>query len=121
MYRVNLRQHVLAQVQMETLNVGFQLFHRRCAQQGAGHKRLTAYEGQCHLGRIEPVTLRNINVGRDGFLRLLAAIAGKAAEERITRAGWLRAVQVFTRQRTKAQAGIGEQLNLCLLYTSRCV
>jgi len=83
---------------VETLNIGFQLFHRGCAQQGTGNKRLTTHEGQRHLRRVKTVTLRDIHIGGNGFLRLLAAVAGKAAKEGITRTGRFRTVQVFPRQ-----------------------
>ena len=61
------------------------------------------------------MAFRDIHVGRNGFLRLLAAIAGEAAEKRVTRASRFRAVQVFARQGTEAQTGVGEQLHLFVL------
>ncbi len=38
----------------------------------------------------------DIHIGSDRFLRLLAAVARKAAKQRVARAGGLRAIQVFT-------------------------
>ena len=61
------------------------------------------------------MTLRDIHIGRHGFLCLLAAIAGEAAEKRVTRASRFRAVQVFARQGSEAQARVGEQLHLFVL------
>ena len=89
---------------METLNVSFQLFHSRRAKQGTGNKRLTAHEGQRHLRRIQAVALRDIHIGCNGFLRLLAAVAGKAAKEGITRPGRFRTVQLFPRQGAETEA-----------------
>ena len=46
----------------------------------------------------------DIHIGGDRFLRLFAAVAGEAAEERIARASWLRAVQVLAGECAKAEA-----------------
>ena len=53
----------------------------------------------------------NVHIGGDSLLRLLAAVAGKAAKQRVARASRFGAVQVFTGQGAERQAGIGQQLN----------
>ena len=104
---------------MQAFDVGFQLLHGRRAQQGAGDKRLTTYEGQRHLRRVKVVPLRDIDIGRHRFLRLLAAVARKTAEQRIARACRFCAVEVFPGQRTERQAGIGQQLHAFILADFR--
>ena len=104
---------------MEAFDVGFQLFHGRRAQQGTGDKRLTTHEGQRHLCRVKVMPLRDIDIGRHRFLRLLAAIARKTAEQRIARAGRFCAIEVLPGQRTEREAGIGQQFNAFVLANFR--
>ena len=104
---------------MQAFDIGLKLLHGRCAEQGAGDKRLTTHEGQRHLRRIKIVPPGDIDIGRHCFLRLLAAVARKTAEQRIARARRFRAVEVFPGQRTERQTGIGQQLNALILADFR--
>ena len=63
------------------------------------------------MRRIEAVTSGDIHIGRHRFLRLLAAVARKAAEQRIARPRRLRAVEVLPGQGAESQAGVGQQLH----------
>ena len=63
------------------------------------------------MRRIEAVAFGDIHIGRYRFLRLLAAVARKAAEQRVTRPCRLRAVEILPGQCAESQAGVGQQLH----------
>ena len=100
---------------MQTFDVSFQLIHRGCAQQSAGNKRLTAYKRERHLSRVQAMTSGDINIRRDGFLRLLTAIAGEPTKERITCASGFCTIEIFPGQRAETQARIGQQFDPFIL------
>ena len=57
------------------------------------------------------MTSGNINIRRDGFLRLLTAIAGEPTKERITCASGFCTIEIFPGQRAETQARIGQQFD----------
>ncbi len=61
------------------------------------------------------MTSGDIDIRRDGFLRLLTAIASEAAKERITCASRFCTVEVFPGQRAETQTRIGQQLDPFIL------
>ena len=63
------------------------------------------------MRRIEAVAFGDIHIRRHRFLRLLAAVARKAAEQRIARPRRLRAVEVLPGQGAESQAGVSQQLH----------
>ena len=63
------------------------------------------------MRRIEAVAFGDIHIGRYRFLRLLAAVARKAAEQRIARPRRLRTVEILAGQCAESQAGVGQQLH----------
>ncbi len=61
------------------------------------------------------MTSGDINIRRDGFLRLLTAIAGEATKERITCASGFCTIEIFPGQRAETQALIGQQFDPFIL------
>ena len=61
----------------------------------------------------------DVDVGRNRLLRLLAAVARKAAKQGVARAGGFGAIQIFTGQRTERQARVGQQLDAFILADFR--
>lgn len=64
------------------------------------------------------MTSGDINIRRDGFLRLLTAIAGEPTKERITCASGFCTVEIFPGQRAETQARIGQQFDPSYWLTS---
>lgn len=54
------------------------------------------------------MTSGDINIRRDGFLRLLAAVAGEATKECIACASRFCTIEIFPGQRAETQTRIGQ-------------
>lgn len=114
-----LLHHFAAQRQLIAVDIALQLLQRRRAQQRAGDERLLTHKGQRHLRRIEPVLACQIDIFGNRLLRLLAAVARKAAEQRIAGTRRTRAIQVFAAQRSERKAGVSQQLDAFMLADFR--